>query len=73
MHLDHQVLRPSDYKLVTLGCRDIIPVGRHTYELQLTYNFSVAKTTDVTPNVPVLSDVLYESEFESQLWMLYDR
>ena len=69
-----QVLRPSgDVKIVTLGDRDVIPVQRHTYELQLTYTFTVAKATEVTPNLSLLSDVLYESEYESQLWMLYDR
>jgi tripeptidyl-peptidase-2 len=47
-------------------------VGRHTYELQLQYSFSVAKATEVTVNLSMLSDLLYESELESQLWMLFD-
>jgi tripeptidyl-peptidase-2 len=40
--------------------------------LQLSYNFTIYKSTEVTANFPLLSDVLYESEFESQLWMLYN-
>ena len=48
------------------------PTSRTIYELQLTYNFNIAKATEITPNFPLLSDVLYESEFESQLWMLYN-
>lgn len=27
---------------------------------------------DVKPDCSLLSNVLYESEFESQLWMMYD-
>lgn len=55
-----------------LGERDIIPDCRTIYELQLTYNFSIGKGAEITPNISLLSDVLYESEFESQLWMLYN-
>ena len=61
-----------DAKVVPLGARDVIPDERTIYELQLTYNFNVSKSTDITPNLALLSDVLYESEFESQLWMLYN-
>jgi tripeptidyl-peptidase-2 len=72
--LKHQihVLRPTEHKLVTLGSRDRLPEGRQIYELQLTYAFHIAKACDVTPGCPILSDVLYESEFESQLWMIFD-
>lgn len=52
--------------------RDVIPPGRQIYELVLVYNFHLAKGTEVTPDSSLLSGVLYESEFESQLWMLYD-
>ena len=64
--------RPSESKIAPLGPRDVIPPNRHVYELQLAYNFSVPKATEITPNFPMLSNVLYESEFESQLWMLYN-
>ncbi|XP_044020581.1 tripeptidyl-peptidase 2 isoform X2 [Aphidius gifuensis] len=67
-----QILRPIDNKLLPLGKRDIIPPARQIYELQLTYTFHLTKTCEITPNISLLSDLLYESEYESQLWMLYD-
>ncbi|XP_057365075.1 tripeptidyl-peptidase 2-like [Daphnia carinata] len=72
--LKHQVqpFRPTEFKIVPLGCRDIIFPGRQIYELQLTYGFNIAKATEVVPNCSLLSDTLYESEFESQLWMIFD-
>ena len=67
-----QNFRPVESKVIALGERDIIPPHRTIFELQSSYNFNVAKGTEITPNVAILSDVLYESEFISQLWMLYN-
>ena len=69
-----QVVRQAEGKVVSLGngSRDLLPVGRHMYELQLQYSFSLSKTAETVLNLGMLSDVLYESEMESQLWMLYD-
>jgi len=64
--------RPNESKIVPLRARDIIPPSRQIYELQLTYTFHSAKATEVTPNAALLSDLLYESEYESQMWMIYD-
>ncbi|KAL1115752.1 hypothetical protein AAG570_006042 [Ranatra chinensis] len=66
------VLKPSEYKVSPLSSRDVIPPARHIYQLLLTYNFHLNKGTDVTPNSSLLSNFLYESELESQLWVLYD-
>ncbi|XP_015173140.1 PREDICTED: tripeptidyl-peptidase 2 isoform X4 [Polistes dominula] len=67
-----QILKPSDSKILPLRARDVIPPARQIYELQLTYTFHSAKATEVTPNAALLSDLLYESEYESQMWMIYD-
>ncbi|XP_041482803.1 tripeptidyl-peptidase 2-like isoform X1 [Lytechinus variegatus] len=67
-----QPLRPNECELRPLGSRDVLPKGRQIYELILTYNFHQSKTSEITPNCPLLSDLLYESEYESQLWMLFD-
>ena len=67
-----QNYRPTEAKVVPLSSRDVIPDNRTIYELQLSYNFTISKATELTANFPLLSDVLYESEFESQLWMVYN-
>ncbi|XP_011256902.1 tripeptidyl-peptidase 2 isoform X2 [Camponotus floridanus] len=67
-----QVLKPNESKIVPLRARDIIPPSRQIYELQLAYTFHSAKATEVTPNAALLSDLLYENEYESQMWMIYD-
>lgn len=66
------ILRPSDAKIVAMTSRDVFPPSRHVYQLQLTFNFHLNKQTEIMPNSSLLSDLLYESEFESQLWMLFD-
>jgi len=40
--------------------------------LELTYNFTKAKAGEIVPDFCLLSSLLYESSYESQLWMLYD-
>ncbi|XP_048746966.2 tripeptidyl-peptidase 2-like [Ostrea edulis] len=68
-----QPLRPSEYKIKLLpGTRDTLPEERHIYALEITYNFHLDKGGEVTPNCSLLSPLLYESEYESQLWMLFD-
>ncbi|XP_022341956.2 tripeptidyl-peptidase 2-like [Crassostrea virginica] len=68
-----QPLRPAEYKIKLLpGTRDTLPEERHIYALELTYNFHLDKGGEVTPNCSILSPLLYESEYESQLWMVFD-
>ncbi|KAJ7392828.1 tripeptidyl-peptidase II Tpp2 [Desmophyllum pertusum] len=67
-----QPVRPSEFKISALGLRDVLPNGRQIYALTLTYNFHQSKAGEVSPNATYLSDLLYESEYESQLWMIFD-
>ncbi|KAL1492743.1 hypothetical protein ABEB36_010950 [Hypothenemus hampei] len=67
-----QILKPSEAKVAPLTNRDVIPPNRQIYELVLVYNFTITKACEVSPNFALLSGMLYESEYESQLWLLYD-
>lgn len=64
--------RPCEAKIAPLSLRDIIPPCRQIYKLVLVYNFTLTKQCEVSPNLALLSDMLYESEYESQFWLLYD-
>eukprot|EP00794_Sanderia_malayensis_P011065 gene11065-12233_t len=72
--LTHYVLplTPKESKLRPLGERDFVPDGKQIFELVLTYNFSLSKEAEITPIAPLLHDLLYESEYESQYWMIFD-
>lgn len=71
-YCDFIFFRPSEGKITPLTARDVIPEHRQIYELVLVYNFSLSKPCEVSPNFPLLSYMLYESEYESQIWFLYD-
>ncbi|CAG2111388.1 unnamed protein product, partial [Medioppia subpectinata] len=67
-----QPLRPVESKVRPLTARDVIPIGRQIYENVLNYNFQLSKATVVYISCPLLSDVLFESEYDSQIWMIFD-
>lgn len=52
--------------------RDVIPPKRPIYQLILSYAFSLSKSTDAYATCGLFGELLYESEYESQLWMLFD-
>ncbi|EDW32157.1 GL10584 [Drosophila persimilis] len=67
------VLKPTEAKISPLSAtRDVIPEGRQVYQNLFVYNLNVAKAAEVSLHAPIFNDSLYESEFESQMWMLYD-
>lgn len=65
-------LKPSDHKILPMGSRDLLPDGRQLHKNLLTYNFKLSKPSEVCLKSPLLSDLLYESEYETQIWILYD-
>lgn len=67
------VLKPTEAKISPLSAtRDVIPEGRQIYQNMLVYNLNVSKAGEVALYAPLFNDLLYESEFESQMWMLFD-
>lgn len=66
------VLKPTESKISPLTARDVIPPERQIYQNVLTYNFHLTKMQELALHTPLLNDVLYESEFDSQFWMVFD-
>lgn len=52
--------------------RDTLPKNRQISAIELTYSFSKMKSGEITVDFSLLSSLLYESEYESQFWMLYN-
>ncbi|CAG9800674.1 unnamed protein product [Chironomus riparius] len=66
------VLKPTDTKISTLTKRDVIPNQRQIFQNVLTYNLHLSKAQELSLHAPLFNCILYESEFESQFWMLFD-
>jgi tripeptidyl-peptidase-2 len=67
----NQTLLPdeSQTKIMPLSVpRDSLPNGARVHQLSLCYGFELGEKTSVTPYAHWLCDLLYESEFQSQLW-----
>lgn len=67
-----QILKPTESKITPLSKRDIIPPERQIYQNLLTYNLHLNKPQELSLTAPLFYTALYESYYESQLWMLYD-
>lgn len=66
------ILKPSETKITPLTTRDVVHPGRQIYQNVLTYSMHLNKSQEVAFYAPLFSTVLYESEFESQFWMVFD-
>lgn len=66
------VLKPNEGKITVLTYRDVIPSQRPIYQLNLSYAFSLPKSTEAYATCGLFGELLYECEYESQLWMLFD-
>ncbi|XP_055608253.1 tripeptidyl-peptidase 2 isoform X1 [Uranotaenia lowii] len=66
------VLKPVETKISPLTTRDVIHPCRQIYQNLLTYNLHLNKAQEIAFYAPLFSTVLYESEFESQFWMVFD-
>lgn len=66
------VLKPTETKISALTKRDIIPYGRQIFQNVLTYNLHLTKSQELSLHAPIFNSTLYESEFESQFWMVFD-
>lgn len=67
-----QVLRPNETRITPLGLRDCVQDARQIYQNLLTYALHLSKAQELSIHVPLFSDVLYESEYESQMWQVSD-
>ncbi len=63
-----QSIKPSNSSIKPLSPeRDILPDGRQIYELNIHYSFKLDEAAEVFPVFPLLSNYLYENEYESQV------
>ena len=66
-------VRPTSSHLSALTALDVLPGSRQVYQLVLGYAWEVKEeSAKVTCLFPLLQGVLYESVYESQLFMVFD-
>lgn len=66
------ILKPTDQKITPLSKRDLIPPARQIFQNQFTFTLHLSKSGEIAFHVPLFYSTLYESEFESQFWMVFD-
>lgn len=68
----HQQISPTEHEIKVLNDSRNRIYDRDIYELILTYQFNLSETTEVTTRVSSISEILYESNYESQLYMIFN-
>jgi tripeptidyl-peptidase-2 len=68
-----QPMRPTSSHInLEPGDRNLLPNERRIFSLLLTYSFALAEPCEIVPRLAVLSEMLYDSAYESQLWMIFN-
>jgi tripeptidyl-peptidase-2 len=66
-------IRPSSSELALCpGARNRLPRNRQIYALNLNYTWKQTDACEITPRLPLIADLLYESPLESQFWLICD-
>ncbi|KAB1210686.1 Tripeptidyl-peptidase 2 [Morella rubra] len=65
--------RPIESKLSALATnRDKLHSGKQILALTLVYKFKLEDTAEVKPQIPLLNNRIYDTQFESQFYMISD-
>ncbi len=68
-----QIVRPESTTIRLLSDdRDRLPEGQIWHELLLTYRFDQSQRGSVTPRFPQIDGLLYDSDYGTLFWMLFD-
>ncbi|XP_078488477.1 tripeptidyl-peptidase 2 isoform X1 [Ciona intestinalis] len=67
-----QPVRPVEHNIRPLTSRDMLLGEKPIYEMVNTYSVHMTKASDVIISFPIMSDLLYENEYNSQLWLLFN-
>lgn len=68
----HQQISPTSHEIKVLQDSRNRLFGRDIYEMILNYQFNLTESTDIITRVSSISDILYESKYESQLFMIFN-
>ena len=66
------MVAPTKATISALGQRDLSPDGQQCYAMVLEYTFKQTEIGEVTPRLAALNEYLYESAYESQMYMIFD-
>lgn len=66
-----QPLKPSENQIESV--KQSFGLLSPIYQVVLTYNFHQAKTDEICCEVPLLSHLLYENEYQSIFWMIFEQ